>query len=97
MTVLISGVRGQKHSQSLTALSAISGEAGADAGALRREFFEDALNEADNRLFEGEVNNRVPKKDFGLQMDYKWSLRLQECCLVTPSFRMDPVWPVLAI
>lgn len=48
-----------------------SGEAGADAGALRREFFEDALNEADNRLFEGEINNRVPKKDFGLQMEFE--------------------------
>ena len=35
-----------------------SGEAGADAGVLRREFFEDALNEADNRLFEGEINNK---------------------------------------
>ena len=48
-----------------------SGEAGADAGALRREFFEDALNEADNRLFEGEINNRVPKKDFRLQMEFE--------------------------
>ena len=29
--------------------------------------------------------------------DYKWSLRLQECCLVTLFLRKDPVWPVSAI
>ena len=70
-----------------------SGEAGADAGALRREFFEDALNEADNRLFEGEINTEYQRRI----SDYKWSLRLQECCLDTLFFRKDPVWPVSVI
>ena len=31
-----------------------TGEIGSDAGALRKEFFEDAIREVNDRLFEGE-------------------------------------------
>ena len=44
-----------------------TGEVGADSGALKREFFEDALVEANNRFFEGDENRRIIKKDYGLE------------------------------
>ena len=34
----------------------------------RKEFFEDALREMNNQLFEGEDERRVPKKDVGLEL-----------------------------
>ena len=43
------------------------GEAGADAGSLRKEFFEDSIKEANLRLFEGDDKNRVPKKEWSLE------------------------------
>lgn len=43
-----------------------SGEAGADAGALHRELFEDAIKEANRRLFDGEDDCRIPKKEWNL-------------------------------
>ncbi len=43
-------------------------EAAADSGSLRREFFEDALREANNRLFDGEISTRIPKKDWSLEV-----------------------------
>lgn len=45
-----------------------SGELGSDAGALRKEFFEDALQQVNCQLFEGEDDRRVPKKDIGLEL-----------------------------
>ena len=42
------------------------GEMGTDAGALRKEFIEDALKEADARLFEGDNTSRMSKKDYPL-------------------------------
>lgn len=48
-----------------------SGEVGADSGALRREFFEDALRQADIHLFEGEDARRVMKKDWGMELLYE--------------------------
>ena len=45
-----------------------TGEHGSDAGALKKEFFEDALREVNNQLFEGEDELRVPKKDLGLEL-----------------------------
>ena len=39
------------------------GEAGADSGALCREFCEDALKEANTRLIAGDSERRIPKKD----------------------------------
>ena len=44
----------------------VEGEMGADAGALRKEFYEDAIKEADARLFEGDDTRRMPKKDYPL-------------------------------
>jgi len=41
-----------------------TGEVGADSGASRRE---DALVEANSRLFEGDDNRRIIKKDYGLE------------------------------
>ena len=37
-------------------------------GPLRKSFFEDALREVNNQLFEGEDGRRVPKKDVGLEI-----------------------------
>ena len=45
-----------------------SGELGSDAGALRKEFFEDALQQVNGQLFEGEDDRRVSKKDIGLEL-----------------------------
>ena len=45
-----------------------TGEIGSDAGALRKEFFEDAIREVNDRLFEGEDSRRVPKKDVSLEL-----------------------------
>ncbi len=45
-----------------------TGEIGADSGALRKEFFEDALKELNRRLFDGADNTRIPKKDYTLQV-----------------------------
>ena len=39
-----------------------TGEVGADSGALRREFFEDAICQANLLLLEGEDERRVLKK-----------------------------------
>ena len=50
------------------------GEMGADAGALRKEFFEDAIKEVNCRLFEGEDDNRLPKKEWSLQFLFEVSL-----------------------
>ena len=48
-----------------------SGEVGADSGALRREFFEDSIRQANVRLFEGEQDRRIVKKDWGLELLYE--------------------------
>ncbi len=45
-----------------------TGEYGADSGALRREFFEDALKEMNTRLFDGGDSCRVPKKDWTFEL-----------------------------
>ena len=44
------------------------GEAGADSGALRHEFFEDIIYQGNLRLFEGENDRRIVKKDWGLEV-----------------------------
>ena len=44
------------------------GEAGADFGALRQEFFEDALKEAYTRLLAGDSERRIPKKDWSFEL-----------------------------
>ena len=44
-----------------------TGEVGSDSGALRKEFFEDGIREVNSRLFEGDDNRRVPKKDLTLE------------------------------
>lgn len=44
------------------------GKVGVDSGALRKEFFEAVIIEANKRLFEGESDRRVPKKDWGLEL-----------------------------
>ena len=45
----------------------MTGEVGSDSGALRKEFFEDGIREVNSRLFEGDDNRRVPKKDLTLE------------------------------
>ena len=46
-------------------------ESGADTGALRREFFEEALAEANYRLLEGDDNKRMIKKDWSMGSVYR--------------------------
>lgn len=48
-----------------------TGEVGADSGALRREFFEDAISQANLRLLEGDDTRRVLKKDWGMDLEYE--------------------------
>lgn len=48
-----------------------TGEYGSDCGALKREFFEDALRTANEMLFEGEDNRRIPRKDFPLELQFE--------------------------
>ena len=58
----------QKLKRSLVVNFVNTGELGSDPAALRKEFFEDALLEVNNQLFEGEDNRRVPKKDVSLEV-----------------------------
>ena len=44
------------------------GECGVDTGALRREYFEDTLCQANVHLFEGKNDRRIVKKDWGLEI-----------------------------
>jgi hypothetical protein len=48
-----------------------TGEVGADSGALRKEFFEGAIEQANARLLEGEDERRVLKKDWGMELEYE--------------------------
>ena len=61
-------VRPEKLTRQLVVSFTETGEIGADSGALRNEFFEEALKQANARLFEGEEYARVPKKDYTLQV-----------------------------
>ena len=61
-------VRPEKLRKQLVVSFSKTGEIGADSGALRKEFFEDALKEANERLFDGEDYTRIPKKDYTLQV-----------------------------
>ena len=47
------------------------GEDGYDAGALKKEFFEDCLKAVNDRLFEGVSDRRVPKKDISMEMMFE--------------------------
>ena len=58
----------QKLMRPLAVTFVNTGELGSDAGALKKEFFEYALREVNNQLFEGEDGRRVPKKDVGLEL-----------------------------
>ncbi len=49
----------------------VSSESGADSGALRREFFEDAIVQANLNLLEGEDDRRMFKKDWGMESVYE--------------------------
>ena len=62
----------QKLTSNLVINFTSTGEVGCDAGALRREFFEDALHEVSCRLFEGDNQARlIPKKDIGLELMFE--------------------------
>lgn len=64
------GARGNlsKLKQSLVVNFVNTGECGADCGALRKEFIEDALQDVNERLFEGEGESRIPMKDASLEL-----------------------------
>ena len=47
-------------------------EVGADGGALRKEFIEDALKEMNDRLFEGTPDRRILKKYW----DQQWAMEI---------------------
>lgn len=57
-------IRPQKLRKQLVIQFSQTGEIGADAGALRKEFFEDAVHEVNLRLFEGRDGHRIPIKAF---------------------------------
>ena len=46
-----------------------AGEVGADVGGPKKEFFELALKEANDRLFKGKPGKRLPKKGFDFEKD----------------------------
>ena len=48
-----------------------TGEVGIDSGALRREFFEEAIEQVNFRLFEDEDDRRIVKKEWGLEFMYE--------------------------
>lgn len=48
-----------------------TGEAGADSGALRREFFEDAIYQVNMNLLEGDDDRRMLRKDWGMESTYE--------------------------
>ena len=64
-------VRKEKLAKQLVVSFTETGELGADSGALRKEFFEDVLREANRRLFDGEDHNRIPKKDYTLKVTFE--------------------------
>lgn len=43
------------------------GEEGYDAGALKKEFFEDCLKAVNERLFEGNMYRTIPRKDVSME------------------------------
>ena len=47
------------------------GEEGIDAGALKCEFFECLMKEVNERLFEGEITRRLPKRDNGVERNHE--------------------------
>lgn len=66
-----SKVKSYKLKQELVIDFSETGEVGADSGALRREFFEDAILQANLRLLEGDDERRVLKKDWGMDLEYE--------------------------
>ena len=46
------------------------GEEGVDAGALRREFFQCLMKEMNEKLFEGELTKRIPKRDSNIEKNF---------------------------
>ena len=48
-----------------------TGEVGIDSGALWKKFLESAIVQANQRLFEGEADRCVVKKDWGLELMYE--------------------------
>lgn len=64
-------VRPAKLRKQLVVNFSETGEIGADSGALRKEFLEDALKEMNLSLFDGEESTRIPKKDYNLQMHFE--------------------------
>lgn len=47
------------------------GEEGVDAGALRREFFQGLMKEMNDKLFEGALTRRVPKRDSNIENNFQ--------------------------
>lgn len=61
----------QKLKQLLVVSFVGTGERGCDAGALQKEYFKDALCQANFRLFEGADGRRVPRKDVSLELSFE--------------------------
>lgn len=62
--------KGAVHNPSILHKSIIvefSGEEGADAGALRNDFFEESLRQANVTFFEGQEGRRIPRYHWGSQ------------------------------
>ena len=68
-------------------------EAGADSGALRREFFEEAILQANSHLLEGEDENRVMKKDWGMESMYE----VMGCLVAHSILQNGPAMPCFSL
>ena len=65
-------------------ITEFSGEDGVDAGALRNDFFEEALRQADGKFFKGQ-KRKIPTYHWGSDED----LEIVRLGLLALSFRED--------
>ena len=61
----------EKLKRSLVVTYERTGKQGCDAGALKKEFFEDSLKVINEHLFEGDERRRIPKKNFSLELNFE--------------------------
>lgn len=86
--------KGAKHDPSILKKSVIvefSGEEGVDAGALRNDFYEEALRQADIKFFEGQPGRRVPRCHWGSEE----SLEIVGCMIAHSLLQRGPGLPCL--
>lgn len=70
-------------------------EEGIDAGALRGYFFEQLLKEVNERLFEGDIFRRVPKKDSELDCYFELAGRMVAHSVLQGGPSLDCLCPAV--